>query len=45
MVLSIYGEIIFVSLLTGVIFCSAGIWWIFERNTDRIRKSIEQMLS
>ena len=45
MVLSIYGEIIFVSLLTGVIFCSTGIWWIFERNTDRIRKSIEQMVS
>lgn len=34
----------FGALLIAAVTFSAGLWWCFERNTDRIRKRIEPML-
>jgi peptidoglycan/LPS O-acetylase OafA/YrhL len=34
----------FVVTLGGVLLYSAAIWWLFERNTDRVRKAMERSL-
>lgn len=35
----------FAITLGGVILYSIAIWWLFERNTDRVRKAMERSLS
>ena len=34
----------FAGILTAVVIYASAIWWLFERNTDRIRKKIEQLM-
>ena len=34
----------FAIILAGIVIYAATIWWCFERNTDRIRKRIEQLM-
>ena len=35
------GEIIYLSLLMALVIYSTGMWWIFERNTDRVMNYME----
>jgi len=38
------GYALYSMLLAGVLVCAGGVWWIFERNTDRIRQGLQKRL-
>jgi peptidoglycan/LPS O-acetylase OafA/YrhL len=38
------GYLWFGALLTGTMAIAAVLWWCFERNTDRVRKSMERLI-
>jgi peptidoglycan/LPS O-acetylase OafA/YrhL len=38
------GALWFAGILAAVLIYAAGIYWCFERNTDRIRKQVEQLM-
>jgi peptidoglycan/LPS O-acetylase OafA/YrhL len=38
------GYLVFMALLLGTLAVSTGLWWCFERNTDRVRKRLENLL-
>ena len=40
----IHGTGWFAAILTLVVFYASAVWWLFERNTDRLRKRIEPFL-
>ena len=38
------GALWFAGILAGIIIYASAVWWLFERNTDRLRKRIEPIL-
>lgn len=38
------GILTFAAWLVVLVLCSAGFWWLFERQTPKVRKKVEQLL-